>query len=229
MSQAGPYTAVHRWTVVCRVNHLRVLPTSTTLGICALAAVLWRRYERAHMADGRRINRWCLVDQHGSAHLAVIGIERDTKDGHYTYSAVSGTTTAGLACCVVAWRWFRLAPAFEKASLAALRMQPVPLMKHVSACSCQPQLCAWWLRVVTCAYVWLLAAQEEPFASRIPLQCSNQSGVFKWLEKWITHHAAGTAAGAAAAGAGATKGNEQAPSGTMSTGQAAALASASST
>lgn len=41
------------------------------------------------MADGRRINRWYLVDQHGSAHLAVIGIERDTKDGHYTYNAVS--------------------------------------------------------------------------------------------------------------------------------------------
>jgi hypothetical protein len=41
------------------------------------------------MADGRRINRWYLVDQHGSAHLAVIGIERDTRDGHYNYSAVS--------------------------------------------------------------------------------------------------------------------------------------------
>jgi hypothetical protein len=60
--------------------------------------------------------------------------------------------------------------------------------------------------------------QEEPFASRIPLQCSNQSGVFKWLEKWITHHAAGTAAAAAAAAA-ANKGNEQAHSGTISTGE----------
>lgn len=41
------------------------------------------------MNDGRRINRWYLVDQHGSAHLAVIGVERDTKDGHYNYTAVS--------------------------------------------------------------------------------------------------------------------------------------------
>lgn len=47
-----------------------------------------RRYERAHYPDGRRVNRWYLVDQHGTSHLAVIGIERDTKDGHYHYSAV---------------------------------------------------------------------------------------------------------------------------------------------
>lgn len=43
------------------------------------------------MPDGRRINRWYLVDQLGRSHLAVIGIERDTKDGHYTYTAVSIT------------------------------------------------------------------------------------------------------------------------------------------
>jgi len=41
------------------------------------------------MPDGRRINRWFLLDQLGRSHLAVIGIERDTKDGHYTYTAVS--------------------------------------------------------------------------------------------------------------------------------------------
>lgn len=54
------------------------------------------RYDRAHMPDGRRINRWYLVDQHGSAHLAVIGVERDTRDGHYTYTAV-GQEPAGQA------------------------------------------------------------------------------------------------------------------------------------
>jgi hypothetical protein len=57
------------------------------------------------MGDGRRINRWCLVDQHGSAHLAVIGIERDTKDGHYNYNAVSGRSylrTALAAACLLA-------------------------------------------------------------------------------------------------------------------------------
>lgn len=72
---------------------------SLTQGVCVHAVVVRRRYERAHMSDGRRINRWCLVDQHGSAHLAVIGIERDTKDGHYTYNAVSDTqSSAGWAC-----------------------------------------------------------------------------------------------------------------------------------
>jgi hypothetical protein len=30
------------------------------------------------------------MDQHGDGHLAVIGIERDNKDGHYHYSAVRG-------------------------------------------------------------------------------------------------------------------------------------------
>lgn len=41
------------------------------------------------MADGRRLSRWFLVDQHGQPHLAVVGVERDTKDGHYAYMAVS--------------------------------------------------------------------------------------------------------------------------------------------
>lgn len=54
--------------------------------------------------------------------------------------------------------------------------------------------------LTSCRHVLFLpvlpAPQEEPFASRIALQCSNQSGVFKWLEKWITHHAAGTSTAA---------------------------------
>eukprot|EP00879_Flechtneria_rotunda_P032379 GHRR01035576.1.p1 GENE.GHRR01035576.1~~GHRR01035576.1.p1 ORF type:complete len:205 (+),score=52.30 GHRR01035576.1:410-1024(+) len=81
------------------------------------------RNERAHYSDGRRCNRWYLVDQYGNSHLAVVGIERDTKDGHYNYSA------------------------------------------------------------------------EEPFSSITPLHCSNQTGVYKWLEKMITHHPGDTAAG----------------------------------
>jgi hypothetical protein len=40
------------------------------------------------------------MDQHGDSHLAVIGIERDTKDGHYHYSAVRGRL-AGLALLVL--------------------------------------------------------------------------------------------------------------------------------
>ena len=70
------------------------------------------RYERAHMPDGRRINRWYLLDQHGSTHLAVIGIERDTKDGHYTYSAVRNGCPVFWSCrgkfahCI--WRLFEV-------------------------------------------------------------------------------------------------------------------------
>ncbi|GBF97334.1 hypothetical protein Rsub_10025 [Raphidocelis subcapitata] len=74
------------------------------------------RNERTATEDGRRVNKWYLVDQHGTAHLAVVGVERETKDGHYAYHA------------------------------------------------------------------------EEPFASLVPLVCSNQAGVFKWLERMLTHH-----------------------------------------
>lgn len=50
------------------------------------------------------------------------------------------------------------------------------------------------------AWFWL---QEEPFASIAPLQCSNQAGVYKWLEKMITHHAAGSVEAGAGAHSGA--------------------------
>lgn len=30
--------------------------------------------------------------------------------------------------------------------------------------------------------------QEEPFASRLPLNCNNQQGVLHWLEQMVTHH-----------------------------------------
>lgn len=45
------------------------------------------RYERS-VQDKRRMHHWYLIDQHGAEHLAVVGIETDTLDGHYTYSAV---------------------------------------------------------------------------------------------------------------------------------------------
>jgi hypothetical protein len=32
--------------------------------------------------------------------------------------------------------------------------------------------------------------QEEPFASIAPLNCSNQAGVFRYLEHMLSHHAA---------------------------------------
>lgn len=46
------------------------------------------RYERGAKEDGRRCHKWFLVDEAGTEHLAVIGIETDTLDGHYTYQAV---------------------------------------------------------------------------------------------------------------------------------------------
>lgn len=44
--------------------------------------------------------------------------------------------------------------------------------------------------------------QLEPFASRMPLNCGNQSGVFKYLERWLHNKvvAAGTAGGGGGAG-----------------------------
>jgi hypothetical protein len=68
---------------------LVLLSVSSIITLCLLHCTL-PRYERAAYPDGRRCNRWYLMDQHGDSHLAVIGIERDTKDGHYHYSAVRG-------------------------------------------------------------------------------------------------------------------------------------------
>lgn len=65
----------------CAVTATTSVTYATLLMLC--------RFERAHYPDGRRCSRWYLVDQHGDRHLAVIGIERDTKDGHYNYIAVS--------------------------------------------------------------------------------------------------------------------------------------------
>lgn len=46
------------------------------------------RQRRDHLPDGRRVNKWLLIDQHEQAHLAVQGQERDARDGHYVYGAV---------------------------------------------------------------------------------------------------------------------------------------------
>lgn len=47
------------------------------------------RLEKLHSADGsQRLAHYFLEDQHGRQHLAVVGEERETRDGHYLYSAV---------------------------------------------------------------------------------------------------------------------------------------------
>lgn len=52
-----------------------------------------RSNERTATEDGRRVNKWFLVDQRGVPHLAVVGVERETKDGHYSYHAVGGSSS----------------------------------------------------------------------------------------------------------------------------------------
>jgi hypothetical protein len=59
-------------------------------------AVLCCRYEKSQREDGRRCHKWFLVDHLGSEHLAVMGIETDTMDGHYSYQAVSDSSCAQL-------------------------------------------------------------------------------------------------------------------------------------
>lgn len=43
------------------------------------------------------MQRYYLLDQYGTWHVAVVGEERDTKDGHYIYKAVRQGRTAGRA------------------------------------------------------------------------------------------------------------------------------------
>lgn len=52
---------------------------------CLLCTCRYAKYTRE---DNHRCHSWYLIDQHGTEHLAVVGIETDTLDGHYTYSAV---------------------------------------------------------------------------------------------------------------------------------------------
>jgi hypothetical protein len=46
------------------------------------------RQSKEYYDDGRRRNLFYLTDQHDTEHLAVVGEERETRDGHYTYSTV---------------------------------------------------------------------------------------------------------------------------------------------
>ena len=46
-----------------------------------------RRHEKSQGSSGQRINKWYLVDAAGAERLAVVGHERETRDGHYSYRA----------------------------------------------------------------------------------------------------------------------------------------------
>ena len=45
------------------------------------------REQKSHDEGGRRRQQWWLVDDNGHEHLAVVGEERDPRDGHYNYYA----------------------------------------------------------------------------------------------------------------------------------------------
>ena len=52
-----------------------------------LSPVPVRREQKSHDDGGRRRQQWWLVDDNGHEHLAVVGEERDPRDGHYNYYA----------------------------------------------------------------------------------------------------------------------------------------------
>jgi hypothetical protein len=47
----------------------------------------WRRQQKVQDEHGCRHQKWWLVDDNGHEHLAVVGDEREPRDGHYTYVA----------------------------------------------------------------------------------------------------------------------------------------------
>lgn len=47
------------------------------------------RQQRDLLPDGRHRHHYLLEDQHGTEHLAVVGVELHARDGHYLYHAVS--------------------------------------------------------------------------------------------------------------------------------------------
>ncbi|KAL4526835.1 hypothetical protein Ndes2526A_g01264 [Nannochloris sp. 'desiccata'] len=49
---------------------------------------------KEELPDGRHLLRWYLMDDQGHNHLAVTGEEKETRDGHYTYSTEAYFTNA---------------------------------------------------------------------------------------------------------------------------------------
>jgi len=57
------------------------------------------KQEKFHYPDGRRGIRFYVVDSEGKSHFAVLGEERDTRDGHYMYrKQASFPAGADLVC-----------------------------------------------------------------------------------------------------------------------------------
>ena len=54
----------------------------------ALRHFIGCRHAKGHDKSGRRQNLWYLVSSAGEEVLAVVGDERDTRDGHYSYYSV---------------------------------------------------------------------------------------------------------------------------------------------
>ncbi len=47
----------------------------------------WCRQQKVQDESGCRHQKWWLVDDNGHEHLAVVGDEREPRDGHYNYVA----------------------------------------------------------------------------------------------------------------------------------------------
>jgi hypothetical protein len=87
-----------------------------------------QREEREELADGRHVARWYLIDSGGHGHLAVVGTEKETRDGHYHYEtqplfAAAGRPLASGSQEAVR-RWLDEAMTHSAAAAAALAARP---------------------------------------------------------------------------------------------------------
>ena len=57
------------------------------------------KQEKFHFADGRRGVRFFIIDSNGKPNLAVVGEERDTRDGHYMYRKQASFPAGTDLCC----------------------------------------------------------------------------------------------------------------------------------
>lgn len=89
------------------------------------------RREKVQHEDGRKANHFYLLDVMGGEHLAVVGEERDTRDGHYLYRAmppfdVLHPANWGNATSVVEWLNSLVGSPVDKLSAGAAPMDWQP-------------------------------------------------------------------------------------------------------
>ena len=55
------------------------------LNTTTLLVFLFRRQAKHELPDGRHRIEWFLIDEADDEHLAIVGEEKETRDGHYLY------------------------------------------------------------------------------------------------------------------------------------------------